>query len=124
MKPMIGLALLGSVLAFPAPARGGGAAEKPIHKDGVLRVLEDVQNHEGQAQPYRYLMKGDTHFGLQFLKPKGAGGNPAKDLSQMPTCYHHQRSPVGVVMATLKESAAAPPVAVVGMHVGTMAAHA
>jgi hypothetical protein len=51
-------------------------------------------------------------------------GKPGKDLSLVATCYHHQRSPVGIVMGSLEEKAAPPPFAVVGMHVGTMAAYA
>src|SRR5262245_28874461 len=108
MKRMMGLVVLGSWLAVTWPAVAG-AKDTVIYKDRVLRVLEDVQySGKNKAQPYYYLMKASTHFGLQFLKPKKAEdvGNPAKDLSLVPTCYHHQRSPVGIVMEALEENAA------------------
>jgi hypothetical protein len=128
MRNRIGLALLASALACIAPALGGGRIEpKLIYQDGILRVIQrtDSYNEKTREHPYYYLMKTDTHFGLQFLKPKNPDdvGKPDKDFSLRPTCYHHERSPVGIVMSTLKGKTA-PPFAVVGMHIGAMAAYA
>jgi hypothetical protein len=116
MRWVLGLFLLAFFVASPLPVEA-----KLIYQDGIFRVMEMTDFYgKAKGQTQVYLMKIDTHFGLQYLKPKDGG----VDLSAMPTCYHHDRSPVGVVMAALKTNANAPPFAVVGMHIGTMAAHA
>jgi hypothetical protein len=152
-------------LTFPSLLLGGTDPGKElVHKDGIFRVYKDVfHSPKTEGLPCHYLMKIDVHFGLNFLKPEDPKdhGNPQKDFSRLPTCYHHLRSPVGIVMQTLEpfpsmknvswgdirlpaslvgltaplspglvpDSAlvgmeSPPPYAVVGMHVGTMAAYA
>lgn len=120
MKRMMCL-LFASLMALGAPSLAGAQDPKVLYKDGVLKVLqqEERQKIPNEALPYNYLMKLDTHFGLQFLKPK----NGEKDFSQEPTCYHHRLGPVGIVMQTMKGDSP-PPYAVVGMETGDMAAYA
>jgi hypothetical protein len=162
MNMITGLVLAGS-LAFGNPLN----EPEVIHKDGMLRVLRgtaDDTKNKGRA--YNYLMKLDVHFGLNFLKSKEppVGGDAGLDPGRLPTCYHHPRSPIGIVMQTLEAAPfpgqenvaqsdvrlpasliglgatplashqmpdatlvgmnSQPPYAVIGMHIGTMAAYA
>jgi hypothetical protein len=75
---------------------------------GVLRVYEDLQRLrqeevtqlsqlEGKEvspiAPYRYLMHGTTHHGLNYQKPEA--------LRRLATTYYHRMGPTGIVMEKL-----------------------
>jgi hypothetical protein len=98
---------------------------------------------------YNYLLFGGIDRGRCYLKPKDktVQGVPGKDYSLLPTCYHHPKSPIGIVMQQFQPfhwpdakngpgtggpakpvnqpaGREPPPIGVVGMYVGTMAAYA
>jgi hypothetical protein len=91
--------------ALTLPARDD---TRTLFRTGQIRVLQNPIGHfagvkqpEGALPggPYNYLMRGDTHRGLWFLRPKPQDrGNPEKDLSRLATTYHHRGSPLGRVM--------------------------
>jgi hypothetical protein len=76
---------------------------------GVLRVYQDdhrlsqaeieqfqkMENGKeiSTAAPYRYLMHGTTHHGLNYQAPKS--------LRRLATTYYHQKGPVGIIMEKL-----------------------
>jgi hypothetical protein len=54
---------------------------------GVLRVRQEDEG--GEMGPYRSLMHGSTHHGLNYQK---------KEYRRMATTYYHQYGPAGIVM--------------------------
>ena len=60
-------------------------------------------------------------LGMQLHK-----SNDDPDLHRIPTTYFHDKSPIGVIMGNPKwfPEKGAPPVAVLGMDIGTLAAYA
>ena len=77
--------------------------ETLLYRVAQIRVLRRIDSVKGSPRPEHVLMRGDTHRGLQFERPgeRRLQGDPREDLSRLPTTYHHQRSPVGVVMEKL-----------------------
>jgi hypothetical protein len=122
--------------------------EHVLYRVNQIRVIhqDEHQFPGGRPVPYNYLMRGDTHRGLNYQ---------TKELRRLATTYHHRRSPVGMVMeqftwfhdvanayhsdarmaagivgtgpdvwGQLGNVWSEPPVGVVGMYVGGMASYA
>jgi hypothetical protein len=72
-----------------------------------IRVIRDMERAQeplaGTLLGFNYLMRGDTHRGLNYLRPQERRwrGDPEKDFSRLATTYHHQQGPAGVVMERL-----------------------
>jgi hypothetical protein len=86
---------------------------RPEHRErdfyGVKTVLLDP------ARGLRLLMHGNTNHGMQSLDPARA---------DEPLAYYHPSGPVGDVFSVMRTTDEKPPVAVVGLGVGAMAAYA
>jgi hypothetical protein len=117
-----GLAV-GAVLLANAVANPRDREERALYAGrtyfGVLRVYQDTEQLgrdevkelnvsplelkdisrtiEGQTYyfaPYRYLMHGTTHHGLNYQVPK--------NLRRLATTYYHSKGPTGIIMEKLK----------------------
>lgn len=123
---------------------GGYDAREVLHQDGAIKVqqMKDYSGPfaHGEPRTYNSLLMGGIDRGRTYLKPadKEAQGVAGKDYSLLPTCYHHPLSPIGLVVQQFQPfhwpgmklpappaaKDARPPLGVVGMYVGTMAAYA
>lgn len=107
----LGVLLLGGVLWRQARDVGGHRVERVRNFYGVLTVLE--YDRDELDLHYYLLQHGSTTHGLQFTSP---------DLARRPTTYYSAGSGIDLALRTL--AAGQRRIGVVGLGVGTIAAHA
>ena len=81
----------------------------------------EVKTETRDGKTHSFLLYNRVYIGRQYHKSKDE-----PDLPRLPTTYFHDKSPIGII---LKDPRAfppkdAPPVAVLGMDIGTLAAYA
>ncbi len=90
----------------------GGNAGDQIHVErnfyGVKRVLVDAE------RGYRMLVHGGTDHGRQRLEP---------DRAREPLSYYHETGPIGDVFKLMGTQKRKPPIAVIGLGVGSVAGY-
>jgi hypothetical protein len=81
----------------------------------------EVRTETRDDKTYSYLLYNRVYMGRQYHSTKAE-----PTLNRLPTTYFHDKSPIGIVLKDAKSfpKKAEPPVAVLGMDVGTLAAYA
>src|SRR5438132_1604496 len=80
-----------------------------------------VKNDTSDGKAFSYLLYNRVYLGRQYHRNK-----EEPDLHRLPTTYFHDKSPIGIILGDPKwfPDKGAPPVAVLGMDIGTLAAYA
>jgi hypothetical protein len=92
------------------------------HEETVFKEPRiEVKTHKRDGKTNSYLLYNRVYLGRQYHKTK-----EDPNLHRLPTTYFHDRSPIGIVLedANWFPAKGAPPVAVLGMDIGTLAAYA
>ena len=100
----------------------GNAAVAQQPPETVFKApLIEVKTEERDGKTYSFLMYNQVYLGRQYHKTKDK-----PDLDRLPTTYYHDKSPIGIVLKDSKRfpPKAEPPVAVLGMEIGTVASYA
>lgn len=99
---------------------GAGAIGQPEETIFKARRIE-VKTATSDGKTFSYLLYNRVYLGRQFHK-----STSQPDLERLPTTYFHDKSPIGVILGDAKAFPAkgAPPVMVLGMDIGTLAAYA
>lgn len=94
-----------------------GQSEVTVFKGPLI----EVKTTERDGKALSYVLYNRIYLGRQFHPSKGDPG-----LRRLPTTYFHDKSPIGIVLQDPKAFPAkdAPPIAVLGMDIGTLAAYA
>lgn len=81
----------------------------------------EIKTEMREGKTYSFLLYNRVYMGRQYHK-----SDKEADLPRLPTTYFHDKSPIGIILKDPKRFPAkdAPPVAVLGMDVGTLAAYA
>jgi hypothetical protein len=81
----------------------------------------EVKTEHRDGKPCSMVFYNRVSLGMQFHK-----SNDEPDLNRIPTTYFHDKGPIGLILKDPKWFPAkeAPPVAVLGMDIGTLAAYA
>jgi hypothetical protein len=103
------------------------AAEKnldPIGQpDGTVfkAPVIEVRNETAGQKRFSSLFYNRINLGRQYQRSK-----EHPDLPRLPTTYYHDKSPIGIILGDPKSfpEKKSPPVAVLGMNLGTLAAYA
>ncbi len=99
---------------------GAGTVGQP--EDTVFKAPRiEVKTRTHKDKTYSYLLYNRVYLGQQYHK-----SDTEPDLPRLPTTYFHDKSPIGLVLKDAKSfpKKAEPPVMVLGMDVGTLAAYA
>ena len=83
--------------------------------------LIEVRTETREGKDFSSLYYNRVNLGRQYHK-----SNDEPDLHRLPTTYFHDKSPIGIILKNPNWFPAkdAPPVAVLGMDIGTLAAYA
>jgi hypothetical protein len=83
--------------------------------------IEIKNSTESDGKAYSFLLYNRVYLGRQYHMNKDQ-----PDLQRLPTTYFHDKSPIGIILGDPKwfPEKGAPPVAVLGMDIGTLAAYA
>jgi hypothetical protein len=92
--------------------------QEAIFKAPKIEVRNGTRDDK---KTYSYLMYNRIYMGRQYHKTKDM-----PDLNRLPTTYFHDKSPIGLILGDAKwfPDKGAPPVAVLGMDIGTLASYA
>src|SRR5262249_27071326 len=102
------------------------ATEKNLDPSGLpdgtvfkAPVIE-VRNETTGQKRFTYLLYNGINLGRQYH-----GSKEHPHLNRLPTTYYHDKSPVGMILGDPKwfPEKESPPVAVLGMNIGTLAAY-
>src|SRR5438445_9250317 len=99
---------------------GSAAVGQP--DDTVFKAPRiEVKNAARDGKTYSYLLYNRVYLGRQYHKT-----DDLPDLNRLPTTYFHDKSPIGIILGDPKwfPENDAPPVAVLGMDIGTLASYA
>jgi hypothetical protein len=94
-----------------------GQANETVFKSPLIEVKTDTYN----GKTYSYVLYNRVYLGRQYHKSENMA-----DLPRLPTTYFHDKSPIGVILNDPKTfpKKGSPPVMVLGMDIGTLAAYA
>lgn len=99
---------------------GAGAIGQP--EETIFKAPRiEVKTATRDGKTFSYLLYNRVYLGRQYHR-----SNSQPDLERLPTTYFHDKSPIGVILGDAKVFPAkgAPPVMVLGMDIGTLAAYA
>jgi hypothetical protein len=93
----------------------------PMSESASKSPRIEVKTESSDGRTFSFLMYNRTYMGRQYHKSKRE-----PDLHLLPTTYFHDKSPIGIVLRDPNRfpAKAEPPIAVLGMDVGTLAAYA
>jgi hypothetical protein len=94
-----------------------GQPSETVFKAPRIEIKTDTRD----GKTFSYLLYNRVYLGRQYHKSENE-----PDLPRLPTTYFHDKSPIGLVLKDAKTfpKKAEPPVMVLGMDVGTLAAYA